>query len=72
MAMFSPNMSPTNMNKMNFINAKKDVTGKLEFNGNYHITDTLSVKAEGFCQSEQIEHSHISLEVVKECKKYSN
>ena len=66
MTMFSPNMSPQNMNRMNFINAKKDVTGKLEFNGNYFLTDTISLKAEGYMPNENVEASHVSLEVLKE------
>ena len=59
MGMFSPNMSPTNMSKMNFINAKKDISGKLEFNGNYFLSDTLALKAEGFFPSDDVANAHI-------------
>lgn len=65
-AMFSPNMSPYSAEGMNFINCKKDVGGKMEFVGNYHLTNSLLFKAEGFFPNENIEGAHISYEVMKE------
>ncbi len=56
------------MNHMNFVTAKKDITGKLEFNSNYYLTDTLSLKAEGYFPNEMVEQSHISIELLKEFK----
>ena len=66
MAMFSPNMSPYSAEGMNFINCKKDVGGKMEFMGNYHLAKSLSFKAEGFFPSENVEGAHISYELMKE------
>lgn len=65
MAMYSPNMSPTNMGKMDFVNLKKDIAGKLEFNSQYFLSDTVSLHAEGYFPNETIEMSHISLELMK-------
>lgn len=64
-AMFAPNMSPY-AETMNFINCKKDVGGKMEFVSNYHLTKSLSFKAEGFFPNENVDASHISYEVLKE------
>lgn len=65
-AMFSPNMNPYSAEGMNFINCKKDVGGKMEFVSNYHITNSLTFKTEGFMPNENIDGAHISYEVMKE------
>ncbi len=65
MTMFSPNMSPQNMGRMDFINIKKDVAGKMEFNSCYYLADTLSLHCEGYFPNDTVEMSHISLEVMK-------
>lgn len=64
--MFSPNMNPYSDTGMNFINCKKDVSGKMEFVSNYHIANSLMFKAEGFFPNENIEGAHISYELMKE------
>lgn len=66
MTMFSPNMSPYSQDGMNFINCKKDVGGKLEFVGNYHLPKDISFKAEGFFPNENVDSAHITYEFMKE------
>lgn len=64
--MFSPNMNPYSDTGMNFINCKKDVGGKMEFVSNYHLSNSLTLKAEGFFPNENVDSSHISYEIMKE------
>jgi len=64
--MYSPNMNPYSQEGMNFINCKKDVNGKMEFVTNYHLLKSLTFKAEGFFQSDNVDQSHISYELMKE------
>jgi hypothetical protein len=70
MAMFAPNMSPYATDGMNFINVKKDVLGKMGFVSNYHLTKSLSFKAEGFfpnlSENPSVEGAHLSYEIMKE------
>jgi hypothetical protein len=58
--------NPQSMSKMNFINCKKDIGGKMEFNSQFYLTDSVSLKFEGYMPNEQIETSHTNLEVLKE------
>ena len=68
--MYSPNMNPYSAEGMNFINCKKDVSGKMEFVSNYHILESLSFKAEGFFPNDNVEASHVSYELMKEFEDY--
>ena len=58
-AMFSPNMSPLNMSKVNMINVKKDINGRMEVMGNYYITDSIAFKVEGMLQSANLAEAHL-------------
>ncbi len=51
---------------MNFLMIKKDVSGKMEAQGKYNLTDTFCVKLEGFMPNEQVETAHMALDFVKE------
>jgi len=63
MAMFT---DPRTSQKMSFINCKKDIGGKMEFNTQFYLSDSVSLKFEGFMPNEQIETSHVGLEIMKE------
>jgi len=40
------------MNKMSFINFKKDIGGKFEFNTQYYLSESLLLRLEGFMPNE--------------------
>lgn len=66
--MFMKQQTPSNMNSMSFINARKDSTGKMEVNSQYYLTDSISLRCESYFPSENLEQNHVQLELMKECK----
>jgi hypothetical protein len=63
MAMFA---DPRTSSKMSYMNCKKDTGGVMELNSQFYLTDSISFKVEGLLPNDQVEMSHIGLEIMKE------